>query len=142
VHLGISLGPDIIITLLTLPLGILAVAIAAFLFSTIARWLGGDSHFKSTFYTLAFTLNAGSIFLDYPHEVGWAVSTQAPWAIGEYFPGFKIYTAVVMLVPILWSLTVTVIALAELSRTSLSKSLLTFLISILPIFAALIFVVM
>jgi hypothetical protein len=142
VILNITLGPDIIVTLLTLPLGVLTVALAAFLFSTVARWLSGDSQFKLTFYLLAFTLNAGSIFFDYPHEVGWAVSTQAPWQIGEYFPGFRIYTAVVMFAPILWSLIVTVITLARLYRITLFKSLLVFLISILPIFAALIFIVM
>ena len=142
VVLNVSLGPDIIVTLLTLPLGVLAVALAAFLFSTVARWLGGNSQFKITFYTLAFTLNAGSIFFDYPHEVGWAVSTQAPWKIWEYFPGFRIYAAVVMFVPILWSLAVTVIALAQLYRITLLKSLLIFLVSVLPIFAILIFVVM
>ena len=142
VVLNVSLGPDIIVTLLTLPLGVLAVALAAFLFSTVARWLGGNSQFKITFYTLAFTLNAGSIFFDYPHEVGWAVSTQAPWKIWEYFPGFRIYAAVVMFVPILWSLAVTVIALAQLYLITLLKSLLIFLVSVLPIFAILIFVVM
>ena len=142
VVLNVSLGPDIIVTLLTLPLGVLSVALAAFLFSTVARWLGGDSQFKLTFYTLAFTLNAGSIFFDYPHEVGWAVSTQAPWQIWEYFPGFRIYAAVVMFAPILWSLIITVIALAQLYRLTLLKSLLVFLISVLPIFSILIFVVM
>lgn len=142
VVLNVSLGPDIIVTLMTLPLGVLAVALAAFLFFTVARWLGGDSHFKLTFYTLAFTLNAGSIFFDYPHEVGWAISTQAPWKIWEYFPGFRIYAMVVMFVPILWSLIVTIIALAHLYRISLLKSLLIFLISVLPIFAILIFLVM
>lgn len=142
VVLKVSLGPDIIVTLLTIPLGITAVALAAFLFTRVARWLGGDSSFKLTFYILAFTLNAGSIFFDYPHEVGWALSTQAPWKLWEYFPGFKIYSAVVMFVPILWSLIVTVIALAELYRISLRKSFLVFLISVLPIFAVLIFLVM
>lgn len=114
VVLNVSPGPDIIVTLLTLPLGILAVASAAFLFFQIARWLGSNSEFKLTFYTLAFTLNAGSIFFDYLHEVGWAVSTQAPWKIWECFPAFRIYAAVVMFAPILWSLSVTVIALAQL----------------------------
>ena len=142
VVLNVSLGPDIIVTLLTLPLGVLAVALAAFLFSQVAHWLGGNSEFKLTFYTLAFTLNAGSIFFDYPHEVGWAVSTQAPWQLWEYFPGFRIYSAVVMFAPIMWSLSVTVIALAQLHRITLLKSLLVFLVSVLPIFAMLIFVVM
>jgi len=47
-----------------------------------------------------------------------------------------------MFAPILWSLSVTVVALAQLYRITLLKSLLVFLISVLPIFALLIFVVM
>ncbi|HID28630.1 MAG TPA: hypothetical protein EYP19_01350, partial [Desulfobacterales bacterium] len=62
--LGVSMGPDILMTLLTVPLGILTVALAAFLVSRIARWLGGNSQFNYTFYTLAFTLCAGSFFFD------------------------------------------------------------------------------
>jgi len=140
--LGISMGPDILITLLTVPLGVGAVAFAAWLFALIARRFGSIVPFRPTFYTLAFTLNVGSTFFDLPHEIGWAVSTQAPWKLAECAPGFFYYTAVVMFGSILLSLIVTVIALAHLHRLSVPKTLLTFFLSVLPIFGALIFVVM
>jgi hypothetical protein len=142
VVLGISFGPDIIITLLTVPLGVGAIALAAWLFSLIARRFGSSVPFRPTFYTLAFTLNVGSTFFDLPHEIGWAVSTQAPWKLAEFAPGFFYYTAVVMFGSILLSLIVTVVALAHLHRLSVLETLVTFFLSVLPIFGALIFVVM
>lgn len=142
VVLGISFGPDIIITLLTVPLGVGAIALAAWLFALIARRFGSTIPFRPTFYTLAFTLNVGSTFFDLPHEIGWAVSTQAPWKLVASAPGFFYYTAVVMFGSILLSLVVTVIALAHLHRLSVLKTMAAFFLSVLPIFGALIFVVM
>jgi hypothetical protein len=140
VLLDMSLGPDILMTLLTIPLGVTAVGLAALCVSTIGRWMGGDAQFKPTFYTLSFSLNAGSIFIDYPHEVGWAL-TGEPWKLHECVPGFTYWAAFVMFAPIVWSLAVTIASLAHLYRLSWVRALLSFLLGVLPIFAALIFLV-
>ena len=142
--LGISMGPDIIITLLTAPLGIGTIALASFLVTRVARWFGGETRFDHTFYTLSFTINIGSTFFDYPHEVAQvliASGLEDPWQLHK-IPGFTYWAAFIMLARIVWSLTVSVIALAHLYRYSIAKSLLAFLIGVLPIFAALIFIVM
>ena len=140
--LGISFGPDMIISLLTVPLGIGVVLLISFLSSKLFRKFKSEITFQQIFTIISFSLCAGSLFFDLPHEIGWAVSTQAPWNLMKVFPGFFIYTAVVMFGSILWSLIATIIALSYAAKIGILKTIIVFLISILPVFSLLIFIVM
>lgn len=140
VILDFSFGPDIIITLLTIPLGILTVFIVSFLVTKIANLLGSDSKFKDIFSILAITLNIGSTFFDLQFEIG-ATLTGHAWLLHEV-PNFIYYAIFIMFAPILWSLIITILALSHYTKLSVFKTLITFLVGILPIFSLLIFIVM
>ncbi len=140
-YLGISLGPDIIVSLLTVPLGIGAIASAAFLVSRVARLFTKTSAFLPTFYVLSFSLNVGSTFFDLQYEAGMALTGEA-WTIAECAPNLFWYSLFVMAAPILWSLIITVISLAHLYRIRWWQALISFAVTVLPVFAILIFIVM
>ncbi len=138
--LDISFGPDIIITLLTIPLGILTIAGISFLVTRLLKWLGGAADYKSTFKILAFTLNIGSTFFDIQFELG-ATLTGHAWQLHEV-PNFFYYTVFIMFTPIIWSLIITFLSLSYYSKLSLAKTILAFVIGVLPLFLLLIFIVM
>ncbi len=140
-YLGISMGPDIIITLLTVPLGIATIALAAFLVSRVARLFTRETYFTATFFILCFTLNVGSTFFDLQYEFGMALTGEA-WRIAECAPNLFWYSAFIMFGPILWSLIVTVVAISHLYQIRWWQALAAFLITVLPVFGALIFIVM
>ncbi len=140
VKLGISMGPDIIITLLTIPIGILVILGISFLVSKILKFFGANSNFRDIFCILAFTLNIGSTFIDMQYEIG-ATLTGHAWMLHEV-PNFFYYTAFIMLAPILWSLIITILSLSYYSKLGIWKTLLAFFIGVFPLFALLIFVVM
>ena len=140
IKLGISLGPDILITLLSIPIGILTVVGIAFLLSKILKWFGAKAGFIDLFKILAFTLNIGSTFFDLQYEIG-ATLTGHAWQLHEV-PNFFYYTIFIMFAPIVWSLFITILAISHYSKLPIIKSILAFLIGVLPIFVIMIFIVM
>lgn len=140
VVLDMSFGPDIIITILTIPLGIITVLMVSFLFTQIANLFGSRSKFIDVFSILAFTLNIGSTFFDLQFEIG-ATLTGHAWQLHEV-PNFIYYAIFIMFGPILWSLIITTMALSHYTKLSYLKTIVGFLLGILPIFSLLIFIVM
>jgi len=140
VKLDISLGPDILISLLTIPIGILTVMGIAFLLTRLLNWFGGNVFYKNIFNILAFTLNIGSTFFDIQFELG-ATLTGHAWQLHEV-PNFFYYTVFIMFTPIAWSLLITFLALSYYSKLSLIKTIAAFILGVLPLFALLLFIVM
>ena len=140
VKLDISFGPDIVITLLTIPIGIFTVVAISFLVTKLLKWLGGNANYKDTFNILAFTLNIGSTFFDLQYEIG-ATLTGHAWQLHEV-PNFFYYTIFIMFAPIVWSLIITFMALSHYSKLSVFKTILAFVLGILPLFLLMIFIVM
>lgn len=139
--LGVSLGPDIIVSLLTIPIAATAIFCASFLFSKVSRLFKANGDYKITFLVLAITLNAGSAFFDLPYEFAVGVLTGAPWEIMESFPKFFYCGCFIMFYPILWTFIITILALSHLYKLPVLKTIVTFLISVLPMFALLMFFV-
>ncbi|MBI9099463.1 MAG: hypothetical protein JEY91_13350 [Spirochaetaceae bacterium] len=140
IKLGITFGPDIIITLLTIPIGIFTVVAISFILSKILNWFGAKVKFTGLFKILSFTLNIGSTFFDLQYEIG-ATLTGHAWQLHEV-PNFFYYTIFIMLAPILWSLIITILAVSHYSKLSILKTIIVFLIGILPIFSLMIFIMM
>jgi hypothetical protein len=140
-YLGISMGPDIIISLLTIPLGIASIAAAAFLVSRVTRLFNRSAAFRPAFFVLCFTLNVGSTFFDLQYEAGMALTGEA-WRVAECAPNLFWYSLFIMFAPILWSLILTVISIAHLYKIAWWQALVSFLVTVLPVFAILIFIVM
>lgn len=139
-YLDIILGTDFLITVLTIPLGILTVVAISFLVTKTIVLLGGNSNYTDIFKILAFTLNIGSTFFDLQYEIGVTLTGHA-WKLHEV-PNFIYYAILIMGAPIVWSLIITFMSLSHYSKLGLFKTILAFLIGVLPLFALLIFIVM
>jgi hypothetical protein len=140
VKFDISFGPDIIVTLLTIPIGIATVIAISFIISKLVNWFGGNASYKDTFKILAFTLNIGPTFFDLQFEMG-ATLTGHAWQLHEV-PNFIYYAIFIMFGPIVWSLIITFLALSHYSKLSLIKTMFAFVLGVLPLFLLLLFIVM
>ncbi len=118
----------------------MALAGISFIVTKLVILLGGNAAGKDVFRIFSFTLNAGSTFFDLQYEIG-ATLTGHAWQLHQV-PNFFYYTVFIMFAPILWSLIITVISLSHYSRLSIAKTLVAFLIGVLPLFTLLIFIVM
>jgi len=84
---GLKIDIETLTIFLLISTAIATVAFISYITSLVARRLGGTAQFKRTVCILAITLNSGSIFIDYPHELGWTL-TGAPWEFWECVPNF------------------------------------------------------
>lgn len=140
VMLGVDLGPDEIVSLGTIPLGLGVIALAALSVSRVLTKLGGTGRFFPSFAVLAFCLNVPSLYFDFPHEVAWIFTTE-PWELIQIYPNFYIWANIVMFVPVLWALIIATRALAQVHGVSLKKAALGLAITVLPFFLVLLFIV-